>query len=93
VRAEDVDTRATRLSCPAISIPREAKEAKVNGTIVAKCMVTETGAVTSCRIIKGQPFMDQAAIAAFSGCKYKPAMAKGQPVSTEVVISAKVAAD
>src|SRR5262249_42977088 len=39
--------------------PREAVVAKIEGTVIAKCTITTSGSLESCRIIKGLPFMDR----------------------------------
>jgi protein TonB len=52
-------TRPVLLSGPAIAYPREAVEARVEGTMIAKCVITTDGAVRDCRIVKGLAYMDQ----------------------------------
>ncbi len=88
----DVDTRPTRVSGANPSYPREAIEAKVEGTIVAKCVITETGATTGCRIVKGLPFMDQPTLTALAGWRYTPAMAGGKAVAIDLPITIRVRA-
>ena len=89
---ENVDTRPTRVSGASPTYPREAIEAKVEGTIVAKCVITETGATTGCRIVKGLPFMDQPTLSALAGWRYTPATAGGKPVAIDLPITIRVRA-
>jgi TonB family protein len=89
---QDVDTRPTRISGANPSYPREAVEAKVSGTVVAKCVITESGSVTGCRIVKGVPFMDQPVLSALSGWRYTPAMSQGKPVAIDLPITIRIVA-
>jgi protein TonB len=92
VHIEDVDTRPKRLSCSDPSWPREALEAKVSGTVVAKCTVTTAGSLSGCRIVKGLPFMDGPVLASLATCRYSPAMAKGTAVAVDIPITMRLAA-
>jgi eukaryotic-like serine/threonine-protein kinase len=86
----DVDSRPVKVSGAQPAYTREALEAKVEGTVVAKCVVTESGAVSGCRIVKGLPFMDQAVLGALAGWKYTPAMAQGKPVAIDIPITLRL---
>ncbi len=59
--------------------PREALEAKVEGKVIAKCTITETGSLVECRIIKSLPFMDGPVLAALASRHYSPVMFQGHP--------------
>jgi periplasmic protein TonB len=69
--------------------PREAREAKVEGTLLAKCVITTEGALTGCRIIKSLPFLDQPVLEALAQRRYTPVSFQGRPVSVEYVIPFK----
>lgn len=69
--------------------PREAREAKVEGTLLAKCVITTDGALTNCRIIKSLPFLDQPVLEALAQRRYTPVSFQGRPVSVEYVIPFK----
>ncbi|RKG84716.1 energy transducer TonB [Corallococcus terminator] len=60
---------------------REAQLAGVEGTIVAKCVITEEGRVRDCRILKGLPHMNDAVLSALSSRQYQPLMFQGRPVN------------
>ena len=90
MHVEDVDTRPKRVSCGNPSWPREALEAKVSGVVVAKCVVTESGSLSGCRIIKGVPFMDGPVLASLATCKYTPAMAQGKAVAIDIPITIRL---
>jgi eukaryotic-like serine/threonine-protein kinase len=84
-------TRPTLISGGELSYPREAIVAGVAGTIVAKCTVTAEGALRNCRIIKGLPFLDKAALDVLATRRYSPVLYQGKAVSVEYVFNLKVA--
>ncbi len=69
---------------------REALVAKVGGLMLVKCVITTTGSLRDCHIIKGLPMMDQAVLSALSTWKYTPITFQGQPVSVEYVIPVRL---
>ncbi len=75
------------LEAPEPSYPREAREARVEGTLLAKCVITTEGALQRCRIIKSLPFLDEPVLAALAHRRYAPVMFQGRAVNVEYVIS------
>ncbi|ADO72688.1 energy transducer TonB [Stigmatella aurantiaca] len=69
---------------------REAREARVRGLLIARCTITREGAVTGCRIIKGLPFMDGAALTALQSRRYRPVHYQGRPVSVSYTFHVKL---
>ena len=67
--------------------PRAAREARVEGTLLAKCVITTEGTLRSCRILKSLPFLDEPVLAALARRRYAPVMFQGRPVNVEYVIS------
>jgi protein TonB len=67
--------------------PRAAREARVEGTLLAKCVITTEGLLRSCRIMKSLPFLDEPVLTALAGRRYAPVMFQGRPVNVEYVIS------
>jgi protein TonB len=53
-------------------MPAEAKAAGIEGTVVVKYTVTETGAVTDVRVLKGPPELQAVCIAAVKAMRFKP---------------------
>jgi TonB family protein len=84
-------SRPALISGGELSYPREAILAGVSGTIIAKCTITAEGALRSCRIIKGLPFLDKAALDVLATRRYSPVMYQGKAVSVEYVFNLKVA--
>jgi TonB family protein len=83
-------TRPTLISSGELSYPREAMVAGSSGTIIAKCTITAEGTLRSCRIIKGLPFLDKAALDVLATRRYSPVMYQGKAVSVEYVFNLKV---
>jgi serine/threonine-protein kinase len=84
-------SRPTLISGGELSYPREAILAGVSGTIVTKCTVTAEGTLRNCRIIKGLPFLDKAALDVLATRRYSPVTYQGKAVSVEYVFNLKVA--
>jgi len=84
-------TRPSLISGGELSYPREAIVAGVSGTIIAKCTITAEGSLRNCRIIKGLPFLDKAALDVLGTRRYSPVTYQGKPVSVEYVFNLKVA--
>ena len=89
--ADEPITPPTRVSAPPPAYSREALEAKIAGTVVAKCTITTSGSTSACRIIKGLPFMDGPVLSALQGWKFTPAMQGGKPIAQDTVITLKMA--
>jgi serine/threonine-protein kinase len=84
-------TRPTLISGGELSYPREALVAGVSGTIIAKCTITTDGALKNCRIIKGLPFLDKAALDVLATRRYSPVTYQGKAVPVEYVFNFRVA--
>lgn len=69
---------------------REALEARVSGTVIARCTITREGTVDNCRIIKGLPYMDDAVIDALTTRRYRPVHFQGRPVSVSYTFNVKL---
>ena len=65
--------------------PADAKAAGIEGTVVVKYVVTETGAVTNVQIVRGPPELHAAVLAAVKSWRFRPAMLDGQPVAVSRV--------
>jgi protein TonB len=67
--------------------PRAAREARVEGTLLAKCVITTEGTLRGCTIIKSLPFLDEPVLTALARRRYAPVMFQGRAVNVEYVIS------
>ena len=72
--------KAEKLSGPSIQYTPKALAARVQGTMVVKCVITLKGQVRSCKVIKGLEPMNEAVVKALEASRYKPAEFGGEPV-------------
>ncbi len=85
-------TRPELLSKVDPQYTREARDANVEGLILAKCVIGTTGTLSACRIMKGLPLMDQAVLAALPRWRYSPVLYQGRPVAVEYLIPVRLVA-
>jgi protein TonB len=69
---------------------REARDARVAGLFLAKCVITTSGRLQKCRVVKGLPRMDQAVLDALSRWRYSPVIYQGKPVAVDYVIQVRL---
>jgi protein TonB len=71
---------------------RAARMARVEGTVIARCVITVQGRLEKCRIVKGQPHMDEAVLQALATRKYTPVTYQGhvQAVLYNVQVSLRM---
>jgi periplasmic protein TonB len=74
-------TRPELISGPNPTYTVEAIQRGIRGTAVLRCVITEKGAVTGCRVIESLPGMDADLIRTFEQRRYKPATLGGKPVA------------
>lgn len=63
-----------------VAYTREAREAKIEGKVIARCTIMEDGSLADCRIIKGLPHLDEVVLANLRTRKYAPIMYQGRAV-------------
>lgn len=78
------------LSSPNIELPREAVVSRVEGMLIAKCVITSRGEVENCRVIKGLPHMDEAVVSALEARRYRPVVYQGRAVSVSYVFNLRI---
>jgi protein TonB len=83
-------SRPTLLSKADIDYTREARDANVEGLVLAKCVITVGGELTRCRILKGVPLMDAQVLAALGKWRYSPVLYQNKPVAVEYVVSVRL---
>jgi TonB family protein len=66
--------------------PAEAKEARLQGTVVLEALVDEKGGVADARVVKGLPQFERAALDAAKQWEFKPATLNGETVPVVVVV-------
>lgn len=78
------------LSAPDVVLSPEARRSGVEGTILVRCVITASGSVESCEVLKGLPLADAAVLAALRARQYKPALVEGRAVSIRHLFTIKV---
>lgn len=73
-----------------IRYTREALAAKVEGVMIAKCLITTSGTVQNCRVIKPVPLMEQAVLSSLTSRKYSPITFQGRPVAVDYVFTIRL---
>lgn len=67
--------------------PLFAREARVQGTVVLEAVINERGRIERVKVLKSQPLLDAAAIAAVQEWRYTPTLLNGVPVSVLMTIT------
>ncbi|WNZ64812.1 energy transducer TonB [Myxococcus sp. MxC21-1] len=78
------------MGSPGIEYTHQALAARVEGTMIAKCVITVSGDVTDCRIIKGLPHMNEAVLDALHNRRYTPVQYQGRTVSVSYVFTLRL---
>ena len=73
-------TMPSMISGPSPEYTSDAVERGIEGSMQVRCVITADGQVRSCKVLKGQPFMNGAVVGALERRKYQPALAQGKPV-------------
>ena len=73
-----------------IQYTREAREARVAGVMIVKCVISVDGSLTNCRVIKGVPMMDQAVLGALARHRGTPVTFQGRPVSVDYTFTIRL---
>ncbi len=72
-------TRPTQFSGPTPSLPPRAIEDRIMGVWVARCIITETGSVEGCKIVKGLKHSNAHLLQVIQAQKYTPVIYEGKP--------------
>jgi len=67
--------------------PQEARDKRIEGTVVLQVQISEAGDVTEVRLISGHPLLAPPAIEAVKQWKYKPYLLNGEPVQVETRVT------
>ena len=78
------------LSGPEVTLSPEGRRMGVEGTMLVRCVITATGAVEGCEVLKGLPLEDAAVLAALGARQYRPAQVEGRAVSVRHLFTIKV---
>jgi TonB family protein len=67
--------------------PSVAQSARVQGVVVLDCLIGEDGAVKYAKVLRGNPFLDQAALDAVMKWRYEPTIVDGKPVPVVMTVT------
>jgi protein TonB len=70
--------------------PREALVAGVEGMMIAKCIITTSGTVQNCRVLKTLPYMDKPLVDSLTSRRYTPVVYQGHPVAVDYLFSVRL---
>jgi TonB family protein len=82
-------TRPTLISGKNPEYTPQARAAGVEGTVIARCVITTTGNVRNCKLIKSLPELGQAVLDALQAQVYSPALLDGKPVNVFYALTFK----
>lgn len=80
------------ISQPNPDYPEAARRARIEGKVILQAIINEQGAVEGVKVLRSNPLLDDAAMAAVRRWRYKPATLDGQPVKVyfTVVVTFKL---
>jgi len=77
-----------RIFSPDPHYPEEARHARVQGVVILQTIIDKVGNVTDVRVLKGLPSgLTEAAVAAVSSWRFKPATLEGKPVAVYYLVT------
>ena len=81
------------ISHPAPVYPQEAKDHRIQGTVVLKAVIDKEGNVEHLNVVSGPKELMQSALDAVSQWKYKPYLLNGEPTEVETTINVNYSLD
>lgn len=90
VSEEVVAEMPVLLSAPDVVLSPEARRSGIEGTMLVRCVITATGSVDGCEVLKGLPPADAAVLAALRARQYRPARVEGRAVSIRHLFTIQV---
>jgi TonB family protein len=67
--------------------PPLARQARIQGTVILKVIISKSGDVENMQLVSGHPMLAPAAIDAVKQWKYKPYLLNGEPVEVETNVT------
>jgi protein TonB len=80
-------TRPVQLSGGTPQYSREASAARVEGKVIVRCVITVSGEVQDCKVIKGVPILQDIVLETLSHSRYTPVTYQGHPASVQYVFT------
>jgi periplasmic protein TonB len=76
-----------RIGGDAPDYPALARSARVEGVVILEAVINERGTIERVKVLKSEPLLDGAAIAAVKDWRYTPTLLNGVPVSVLMTIT------
>ena len=73
-----------------VSYTPQALEARVEGTMVVRCIITVEGHVEKCLVLKTLPFLEQAVLESLYSSRYSPVTYQGKPIAVGYTFGVKL---
>jgi len=67
--------------------PPDARAARIQGTVALECTISPQGKVENVRVIRGNPYLNDAAIEAVRQWHYTPTLMNGEPVAVIMTVT------
>ncbi|MCY4505830.1 MAG: energy transducer TonB [Acidobacteria bacterium] len=67
--------------------PPEARDARVQGVVILEATISRTGEVSDVEVLRSEPLLDEAAVAAVRQWRYEPTLVAGEPVSILMTVT------
>ncbi len=67
--------------------PQMARETRTEGIVILEAVIDHTGLVTSVRVLRGHPLLDQAALDAVRQWKFTPARLNNEPIPVVMTVT------
>jgi TonB family protein len=69
-----------KLEGPRIQYTSEALAARVEGTMLVKCVITQEGRVRKCKVLRELKHLNKSVVSALEASRYKPVLFQGKPI-------------
>ncbi len=80
-------TRPQQIAGAAPSYGREALAARVEGKVLVRCVLTLTGEVKDCQVLKGVPMLTERVLASLQSSRFTPVTYRGQPQAIQYLFT------
>jgi protein TonB len=80
-------TRPQQISGVPPTYSREARAARVEGKVLVRCVITVTGEVRNCQVIKGVPMLTELVLASLQSSRFTPVHYRGVPQAIQYLFT------
>lgn len=80
-------TRPQQISGSPPTYTREARAARVEGKVLVRCVITVTGEVRNCQVIKGVPMLTELVLASLQSSRFTPVHYRGVPQAIQYLFT------